>query len=298
MESLLPTSISGTVALRDGRTLAYEIYGDNSAKAPTIFFFHGICSCRYEAALFDAAARRHGVRIVAPDRPGTGGSTLQPDRTIAQWADDVIQLADAPEINAFSFGILCRRGGASYAIACCAALPSTRLLAVGIHDDLFQERLPRWLAANAPWLMAKILGKTAAMAQDTAHPERLEKEVRGRFKEPFLSQLENDGCNVHALATVCLRQALGLEYGARNVAHEWKIALRDWELDLKGMQLEEGNLVLWHDREESKTPIFVAEKVQTWLVGSELRLVDWPEQPGLLAGYHDEMIATVVDKMN
>lgn len=90
------------LVLRDGRCLAYSWFGSPSpprqptsslqpaageaalgaAAAPTrvLVHFHGFLSSRLEAALLDADARRHGLSVLAVDRPGHGGSTLNPQQ--------------------------------------------------------------------------------------------------------------------------------------------------------------------------------------------------------------------------
>ena len=54
--------------LPDGRRLAWAEYGD--PEGSPLFFHHGIPSSRLVAGPLDGAARRSGVRLIAPDRPG------------------------------------------------------------------------------------------------------------------------------------------------------------------------------------------------------------------------------------
>ena len=90
---LMKTSIQQTLHLADGRILSYAEYGDPTGKP--LFFFHGGNDSRLEAAILDETAQTLGVRILAPDRPGYGRSTFQPNRTFLDWPEDVAQLADA-----------------------------------------------------------------------------------------------------------------------------------------------------------------------------------------------------------
>ena len=69
------------VTLPDGRTLAYEEYGDPDGRP--VLSFHGGLSSRLDAAPADQAALTLGVRIVSPDRPGMGLSTYQPGRRLS-----------------------------------------------------------------------------------------------------------------------------------------------------------------------------------------------------------------------
>ncbi len=71
------------VRLPDGRRLGYAEFGDPAGRP--ILYFHGFPSSRLEAGLAHGAALRTGVRIVAPDRPGSGLSDFLPGRTLKDW---------------------------------------------------------------------------------------------------------------------------------------------------------------------------------------------------------------------
>src|ERR1700726_1453146 len=85
------------VALPDGRRLAYADWGDPGGTP--VLYFHGGLSCRLDIGFADEQARAGGVRLIAPDRPGIGGSDRAPGRTVAAWADDVAALADALHVE-------------------------------------------------------------------------------------------------------------------------------------------------------------------------------------------------------
>src|SRR5438309_1703719 len=61
-------------------------------------------------------AARHGVRLIAPDRPGYGHSTYHPGRTYETWARDVGQLAD--HLGLDRFAVLGHSSGGPNAAAC------------------------------------------------------------------------------------------------------------------------------------------------------------------------------------
>ncbi|TFB51947.1 alpha/beta fold hydrolase [Cryobacterium tagatosivorans] len=115
--------------LPDGRRLAYFDLGDPDGHP--VIHSHGAPNGKLETAFFDldGAAKRSGIRLVAVDRPGVGGSDPAPGRTLLGWADDVAGLADALGLDRFAvFGYSI--GGAS-ALACLHRLPD-RLTAVTI----------------------------------------------------------------------------------------------------------------------------------------------------------------------
>lgn len=106
--------------LPDGRRLAYVQYGDPGGRP--LIYNHGLLSSRFEAAFADGVARRLGLRLIAVDRPGCGGSDPLPGRKLLDWPWDVAALAAALRLPHFHvFGV---SGGAPYALACANALAS------------------------------------------------------------------------------------------------------------------------------------------------------------------------------
>jgi pimeloyl-ACP methyl ester carboxylesterase len=118
-----------SIVLPDGRRLAYAEYGMLDGRP--LLYFHGLPGSRIEARLLHAAAAKQGIRLIAVDRPGIGGSDYLGDRRISDWPKDVSALTDA-----FGFervAILAISGGAPYALACAAIIPErlTRVTVVG-----------------------------------------------------------------------------------------------------------------------------------------------------------------------
>lgn len=108
----------GTATVGGGRTLAYTDIGEVSW--PCVFFFHGAPMSRLHLAYVESAFVAEGVRVVSPDRPGYGGSSPQPGRSMADWPTDVAALADALGVNRFL--VAGHSSGGPYAVACAALL--------------------------------------------------------------------------------------------------------------------------------------------------------------------------------
>ena len=133
-----------TVALRDGRELGYATVGDPSGDP--LILFHGFPNSRVFAAAFDSVAREHGVRVIAPERPGFGVSDPAPDRRLTDWPADVADLADALDLGGFP--VLGISAGGPYAAATAALLDQRveragvvcglgPMAAVGLRDRLW-----------------------------------------------------------------------------------------------------------------------------------------------------------------
>lgn len=130
-----PTA-EGRITLHDGRILAYAERGP--ADGFPILVFHGTPGSRQEQHSPTETYDRLGVRYLTVDRPGMGLSDPLAYRTLLDWPDDVVQLADALELERFA--VLGYSGGGSYAAACGYRLPN-RVTAVGIVSG----------SAEKPW---------------------------------------------------------------------------------------------------------------------------------------------------
>jgi pimeloyl-ACP methyl ester carboxylesterase len=109
-----------TIPLSDGRMFAFTDIG--APDGTPMIHSHGAPSSRLELAILDAAFKEAGLRVITPDRPGYGGSSPQPGRTLADWPTDVAALADA--IGVERFVVTAISAGGPYAMACCALLPA------------------------------------------------------------------------------------------------------------------------------------------------------------------------------
>ena len=107
------------IDLPDGRELCWTETGDRDGAA--VLFMHGTSADRRQVATIQCAPAELGVRLIAPDRPGYGHSTLAPSRTLRDWADDVTVLVDHLGIDAFT--IVAHSGGAPHALACARFMP-------------------------------------------------------------------------------------------------------------------------------------------------------------------------------
>ena len=105
--------------LMDGRTLGFADCGEY--EADPVLLFHGTPGSRLLFSNSGPLLAEHGVRVIAPERPGFGLSDPKPDRTIPGWADDVRELAD--HLHLERFHVAGFSGGGAYALACAAAMP-------------------------------------------------------------------------------------------------------------------------------------------------------------------------------
>ena len=120
-----------TIRTPDGRTLAVEIDGD-PAGLP-VLVHAGTPNSRhlYGPNVRDAGDR--GLRLIGYDRPGYGGSTPHPGRTVADCAADVRAICAALDIGRLAmWGI---SGGGPHVLACAALLPDLVVAAASLASE-------------------------------------------------------------------------------------------------------------------------------------------------------------------
>ena len=109
----------------DNRALSFSDYGRPSDMA--VLHCHGAPGSRLFSKRLIEEATRAGFRFIGIDRPGYGGSTALPGRSICDWANDAFAIADHLDIDKFL--IQGTSTGGSYSLAT-ASLAPDRVLGV------------------------------------------------------------------------------------------------------------------------------------------------------------------------
>ncbi len=111
--------MSTVVRAGDGRALTFESWG--APDGVPVFLMHGTPGSRSGPHPRHSVLYRLGIRLIAYDRPGYGGSDPLLGRSVAHAAADVEVIADHLELDRFA--VVGRSGGAPHALACAALLP-------------------------------------------------------------------------------------------------------------------------------------------------------------------------------
>lgn len=127
------------IRLHDGRLLGYAEYGDIHGRP--LLYFHGLPGSRLDISgpTPSVIAGKLGIRVVALDRPGFGLSDFQPERTLGDWPNDVVEIADVLRLD--TFAVLGLSGGGPYAAACARFIPE-RLTAAAIVGGITPLDIP------------------------------------------------------------------------------------------------------------------------------------------------------------
>ena len=231
--------------LKDGRKLGYAESGDLNGKP--IFHFHGHPGSRIEIRLFGlfGKLKQHGVHVIAVDRPGLGLSDFKPGRTLLEWPDDVIELADHLGLDKFvAEGI---SGGGPYAAACAYKI-SERLTCCGIiagmglinwsrKGMMRGNRIGFFISRRLPFLI-----KTIVKAEKKAFEDResIEKFVK-KLPEPDRIVFQDP-----RILNIFIEEAKeAFRSGLDGAVHEEKIYAKPWGFDLKDIP-SDLQVYIWH----------------------------------------------------
>jgi pimeloyl-ACP methyl ester carboxylesterase len=103
----------------DGRVLTFDVTG-HPAGSP-VFLLHGSPGSRIGPRPRGSVLYRLGIQLISYDRPGYGGSTRHPKRSVADAAQDIEVIADSLGLDRFA--VVGRSGGGPHALAAAARLP-------------------------------------------------------------------------------------------------------------------------------------------------------------------------------
>jgi len=163
------------LTLDDGRTLHACDTGERGDDRLAVVWHHGTPNLGRPPEPLFPAADRLGIRWVSYDRPGYGGSTPDPGRTVASAAADVARIADALGIDRFA--VMGHSGGGPHALACGALLPDRVACVVsGSAPAPYDAEGLDWFAGMAPdpaaSLRAAAAGRAAKERYEAADEER------------------------------------------------------------------------------------------------------------------------------
>ena len=179
---------TGFVTLLDGGELHYYDATPDATDFLPIIYHHGSPNVgEPPEPLFEPAAER-GLRWIGYDRPGYGGSTAQPGRSVGQAAFDAAAVADVLGIERYA--VLGHSGGGAHALACAALTPERVVAAVSISG------LAPLTARGLDWFAGLYPGGEAELRAATQGREALREQLRtGEFDRDMFTADDWDALN-------------------------------------------------------------------------------------------------------
>lgn len=232
--------------LRDGRTLGYAEYGMPSGGA--LFYFG---ASRLEARFLAEQAAHTGIRLIGVDRPGMGVSDFKVDRSLLDWPDDVVELADHLQIARFA--VVGVSGGGPYVLACAYRIPE-RLIACGIVSGVGPARVRPY--QRMPWLLIPLMWIMGRFFQTDAQASKsLRRFTRGWPESDRRCLLLPDISDLFAASMVeAFRQ------GTRGLTYDTILGeTRPWGFKLADIAFP--GIYLWHGEQDPDAPLAMGKAV-------------------------------------
>jgi pimeloyl-ACP methyl ester carboxylesterase len=240
-----------SVRLRDGRRLAYAEHGDLGGAA--VLYLPGGGDSRLSRHPDDSIAADAGIRLIAVDRPGCGGSDFRRRRTLVEWTDDVTDLADALALDRFA--VLGWSAGGPHALACAWALG---------------ERVTH----------ASVVAGMPLPDQTDVLPRDLRMTLRLARRAPLLARRPLTIWSRRAPAPTgdpacdgayAAGRAEAFRQGSRGLAWELRLLGRDWGFRLDEIRVP---VSLWYGEHDRVCPPQIGRDLAARIPGAELHVVD------------------------
>jgi pimeloyl-ACP methyl ester carboxylesterase len=283
------------IVLPDGRRLAYAEFGEPGGRP--VLYFHGAPSSRLEPLLVgDGVWTSLGLRVIAPDRPGMGGSDFQPARGFSDWPRDVTALADALGLERFA--VLGKSGGGHNVTVCAASIPE-RLRAAVIVSGGWQMNLPE-AKAGMPFvnrlflilaghaspllrLMLKAMGGSGVI-----EPEKELAKMKARVPPEDYAAFAVPGRveALHETMRECLRQ------GTRGAAWDMRLYVREFDFKLDEIRIP---LKLFHGERDVNAPLALVRRMIRQLPTARLVTYENEAHFSTLCNHLDEVARALVN---
>jgi pimeloyl-ACP methyl ester carboxylesterase len=265
------------VTTPDGRSLRVGEVG--APDGPALVAHHGTPGAGRLYRSEIESAQQRGLRLITYDRPGYGGSTPHPERSVADAAGDVAAVLDALGVERFaSYGT---SGGGPHALACAALLAdrcagAATLAGVGPADAPDLDWIAGMGAGNLAEFAAARDGRESlteycradAAGVMGATPEQLAEAFR-----PHLSDVDAQALSGELAAFLLESVTAGLEPGVEGWVEDDFAFLAPWGFDVEAIQVP---VVVWQGGQDLMVPADHGRWLREHVAGAEGRVL--PEE--------------------
>jgi pimeloyl-ACP methyl ester carboxylesterase len=276
------------LTLPDGRQLAYQVMGDQAG--PPVLVLHGTPGSSRQLASLDRPARERGLAVIAPDRAGYGGSSYDPERTIASSALDLGELIRHTGLGGCA--VIGLSGGGPTALACGVLLADhiATVATVGSVGPL----VPRDPALPPDRLLIKIARRseagtralfTAVVRTSRSRPEQTLDRFAAMLADSDAHLLRDNDSLRNAFLDDLSHPS---PTAARAAAHDFWLFARRWDVDLAGMAVP---AQIWHGTEDRNVPVAHARVIAARCPTAQLHLVEGGGH--MLLSKLDDILASV-----
>lgn len=253
--------------IEHGRRLAWSETG--AADGVPVLHCHGGLSCRLEITFADALCRRAGVRWIAPDRPGIGGSDAHPADSLLERARDLEALAD--HLGLERFAVSGWSAGGPHALACAALIPErvTRVIVMAGLAPLRGPRDIRALGMATDRFLFRVAPRSPRLAAAGLRPVR---HAPFAMVHRSVATMLHAGPDGPALAPETADQTAralveALRPGMLGTARDYQLLAGDWGFDPASINTP---VSLWHGDRDELLPLEHSRRLAATLPQAEL----------------------------
>jgi pimeloyl-ACP methyl ester carboxylesterase len=264
-----------TVSVGGRRELCVEMAGEPDGKP--ILVHYGSPNSRHLYSKWIADAEKKGIRLISYDRPGYGGSTVDPGHNVASGAQDVRAIAEA--LGHDRLGIWGMSGGGPYALGCAALLPD-RAVAVAVVASLapygvkgfdYFAGMGELNAEDIKLFFSDPDASRRRHREDwqqarTATPEQL-----AEIMKSVLSPVDAEAMTGELAQWLADSARDGLAAGDQGWWDDGASQVTNWGFDLEDIRVP---VKIWHGRQDRMVPVQHGEWLAANVPGAEADISD------------------------
>lgn len=265
-----------------------------------IIVYHGTPGSRLLNPKWIEDALSCGIRLISYDRPGYGGSSPQPGRTVASAADDLATIAD--KLNLDRLGIWGHSGGGPHALACAALQPDLVFAAASLASPApFDADEFNWFDGMGE---SNIEEFGAALEGRDSLEEFIEAETPGMLSadteallhglRSLLSPVDVKVLTGDFVANLIANIREGIKESRNGWIEDDMAFIKPWGFDLGQIQIP---VILFHGKQDRFVPFSHGEWLERQIPGVDARILPEDGHITLAVSRISEVHTWLIDKM-
>jgi pimeloyl-ACP methyl ester carboxylesterase len=264
-----------TISVGSGRELCVEMAGEPDGKPILVHTGEPMSRRLYGGWIADAENK--GIRLIGYDRPGYGGSTAHPGRTVASGAQDVRAIAEA--LGHDRIGIWGISGGGPYALGCAALLPDVAVAAAAVAS------LAPYGIEGFDYFAGMGESNVEGVKLFFSDPEASRRDLREAREEILAATPEQFAEELASLLSPADAEVLtgdlarwltethqvALSAGDQGWWDDGAASLTSWGFDLRDIQVP---VKIWHGRQDRFVPVQHGQWLAASVPGAEADISD------------------------
>jgi pimeloyl-ACP methyl ester carboxylesterase len=254
------------IKLKDGRNLGYAEYGDPNGKP--LFYFHGWPVSRLHGARVDEVAKTLRIRIIATDRPGIGNSDFQKNRTLLDFPDDIIELADYLKIKKFS--VMGVSGGGPYSAVCAYKIPeriNKAGIVVGLAPTYIQNICNGMALINKLcWTNYSRIPLLKELASFT-----INLQYKLGYSLTFSTKSDKSLLTKGVKENIKNDVSEAVKQGLKGITHELKLYTSNWGFDVKNIKIP---VYLYYGKDDKNVSLNMGKYYEQQIPNSNLTVYE------------------------